>query len=285
MIRVPSDHVSDPRIRTDEPLLWLVGAGHEVRTDESYYFDSRQRRDRPHVVVQYTLAGIGFYHDARGRSLLPAGWAWVSMIPGEFEYGFAPHTFQPYEQTFVCLAGAEVLRWYERLTHSFGHVINLGTEGRVGPMILALAHAKEMRRLPDRYVQSAMVYQLLMEIFSTANRTRLDTSPRVAQALNLISQHAGDADFGIAQLAAVMDCSREHVTRLFRAAIGVSPIDYLTQQRLRRAADALRSSDDKLESIARRSGFTNANYFCRAFREHVGTTPAKFRKQPWLTGP
>ncbi len=285
MAVAPSDNLSDPRLRTEEPLLWLVGAGHQVRTDESYYYNSRKRTDRPQMVVQYTLAGTGFYHDERGRTELPAGWAWVSIIPGEFEYGFAPHTFQPYEFTFVCLDGSEVLDWYQRLTQSFGHVMNLGTEGRIGPMILALAHAKETGRLPDRYVQSAMVYQLLMEIFSTANRARLDTSPRVTQALRLISEHAGDADFGIAQLAVAMDCSREHVTRLFRAAIGVSPIDYLTQQRLRRAADALRSSGDKLELIARRCGFTNANYFCRAFREHVGTTPAKFRKQPWLTGP
>ena len=175
--------------------------------------------------------------------------------------------------------------WYDRLTASFGHVLNLGADERVGPMMLAIAHALETGRQPDRYVLSGQIYQLLMEIYSSLTRSRLSTSPRVTRAMQLITTHAADAGFGITRLAREMDCSREHLTRLFRAATGVSPSDYLTQQRLRKAAEALRSGDDKLESIARRCGFSNANYFCRTFRQHVGTTPAKCRKQPWLMGP
>jgi len=222
MDRPPSENLHDPWLRTDEPLFWLLGGAHEVRTNDSYYFDSRKRTDRLHVVVQFTLAGTGFYQDRRGRTLLPAGWAFVSIIPGDFEYGYAPHTYQPYELVFMSIDGPDAVRWYERITQSFGHVLNLGTEGRLGQMMLALVHARETRRLPDRYVQSGQVYQVFMEILSTLNRTRLSTSPRVTQAMQLITEHVDHADFGINQLADKMDCSREHLTRLFRSAIGVS---------------------------------------------------------------
>jgi AraC-like DNA-binding protein len=275
----------DPWLRTTEPLLWLGGAGHEVRTDASYFYDCRHRHDRPHLVLQYTIGGTGFYQDRRGRSLLPAGCAFFSLIPGDFQYGFEPKSDRAYELVFVSFVGPEAMTWYRRLTGAFGHVMNLGTEERIGPLMLALAHARETNRLSDRYVQSAQIYQLLMELYSTLNRTRLSTSPRVTQAMRLIADHAAEASFGVQQLAAEMDCSREHLTRLFRAAIGVNPSDYLTQQRLRLAAEALRATDDKLETIARRCGFSNANYFCRSFRQHVGSTPARFRKQPWVAGP
>jgi AraC-like DNA-binding protein len=280
-----SAHPGDPWLRTDEPLLWMGGAGQETRSASSYYFDASTRDDRPHVVLQYTLRGQGFYHRDGRRSILPPGWMWVDAIPGDFEYGYHPASPLPYELVFVSLIGPDAMAWHRRLTESFGHVLNVGLDSTVGSQLLAIAHARDSGRMPDRYVQSGMLYQVLMTIFSTLNRTRLTTSPRVMQAMQLISQYAADPDFGVNALADRMECSREHLARLFQSATGVSPSDYLLQHRLRRVAQELRSGDQKLETIARRCGFSSANYLVRAFRQRVGTTPARFRRMPWLSGP
>jgi AraC-like DNA-binding protein len=272
-------------IRTDEPLLWLTGAGQETRSTTDYYYDASGRSDRPHIVLQYTLRGQGFYQRDGKRSVLEPGTAWLDVIPGPFEYGFHADSPLPYELVFVGLSGPEAMGWYQRLAGSFGHVLDVGLDSPVGVQMLAIAHARDSGRLPDRYVLSGMIYQLLMTLFSTLNRTRLSTSPRVVQALQLIAEHAADPSFGVNRLAQLMDLSREHLARFFLAATGVSPSDYLTQHRLRLAAQALRGTEEKLESIARRSGFSSANYLVRAFRQRVGTTPARFRRQPWLTGP
>jgi len=285
MPRLAAQNVPDPAIRTDESLLWLGHAGHEIQRGTNYWFDCRKRKDRPHVTLQLTLAGEGFYTDARGRAPLPTGWAFLAVIPGEFEYGFSTASRGPYEFVYISLTGPVAMAWHDRITHSFGHAIDLSSSGRIGPLMLAITRAFTSGTLPDRYLLSAQLYQVLMEIYSSLTRTRLSTSPRVTKAMERIATHAHDASFSISRLATEMDCSREHLTRLFRAATGVSPSDYLTQQRLRRAAQSLRSSDDKLETIARRCGFSSANYFCRTFRDHVGTTPARFRRQPWLMGP
>jgi AraC-like DNA-binding protein len=280
-----SAHHGDPWLRTDEPLLWMGGAGQETRSDMSYYYDSSKRSDRQHVVLQYTLRGQGFYQREGKRSVLPPGWMWVDVIPGNFEYGYHSGSPLPYELVFVSLIGPDAMAWHQRLTDSFGHVLNVGLDSLVGSQLLAIAHARDSGRMPDRYVQSGMLYQVLMTIFSTLNRTRLSTSPRVMQAIQLISKHAVNPDFGVNALAERMDCSREHLARLFLSATGVSPSDYLLQHRLRRVAQALRSGNEKLETIARRCGFSGANYLVRAFRQRVGTTPARFRRMPWLSGP
>lgn len=275
----------DPWLRTAEPLLWLLGAGQETRSDTSYYYDSSTRKDRPHVVLQYTLRGQGFYGRDGRRTVIGPGTAFIDVIPGPFEYGYHSASPLPYELVFVAMQGPDAIAWYERLVESFGHVLDLGLDSGVETQMLAIAHARDSGRMPDRYIQSGMLYQLLMTVFSTLTRSRLSTSPRVVQAMQLIARHAADPSFGVNGLARMMDVSREHLARLFVDATGVSPSDYLMQHRLRLAAQALRTGDEKLETIARRCGFSGANYLVRAFRQRVGTTPAKFRRQPWLIGP
>ena len=90
------------------------------------------------------------------------------------------------------------------------------------------------------------------------------------------------AEFQIEMLSAQLDCSREHLSRQFRIATGVSPSDYLIQHRLRLAAREIRANGDKLELVARRTGFSSANYLCRAFRQRFGITPAQFRARPQM---
>jgi AraC-like DNA-binding protein len=269
---------------TEEPLLWLHGTGHEIRGDASYYFDCRKRRDR-HVVLQLTLAGRGFLSDGRSRTALASGQAFLIDIPAAFEYGFDPQSSRPYEHVFIGMRGAAAYRWYERLTGEFGHVLNLGPRSAVEAQMLSIAHAREAGRLPDRYLLSGQLYQLIMTIYSTLREARVGTSPRVARAIELVAEHAMDRQFGIERLAGMLDCSREHLSRLFQQTLGTSPGDYLAQHRLRLAAKQLRQGDDKLDAIARRSGFSGANYLCRVFRKHVGVTPAEFRGRPWMVGP
>ena len=95
-------------------LLQFGGAGHEYRFDTSYYFDAAKRTDRPHAVLQLTVAGMGFWSDRRARHLLPPGHAWFDVIPGAFEYGYAPQSPRPYELLFVSLRGSAALAWQDR---------------------------------------------------------------------------------------------------------------------------------------------------------------------------
>jgi AraC-like DNA-binding protein len=268
--------------RTGEPLIWPGGAGHEVRRDSSYWFDCARRTEPPHLVLQLTLCGAGYYRRGRAGTLLTPGMAFLDVIPGPFQYGYPPEGRGPYELVFVGFSGAAADAWHRRIVRSFGHVLNLGLEGQTASLMLALARGR--RENADRYLMSAKLYQLLMTLLSElGHRRAADT--RMDRALHRIAAGAPDPAFTISALAEEMDCSREHFSRRFRAATGVGPHDYLTQHRLRLAGRMLREGNEKLETIARASGLGSANYFCRLFRRRVGVTPAQFRAQPWLAGP
>jgi AraC-like DNA-binding protein len=282
--RRPAPRRSAPPPGAPEPLLHLHGAGVETRRAD-YYHDCRRRVDGTHVTLQLTLAGEGFYATRRGRVAVPPGHAWLDLIPGPFEYGFRRGATVPYELVFVAFAGPTALRLYRDLVRQFGHVLELGTAGPVATQMLAIARANQHGTLPDRYLQSGLLYQLIMAIHSAQRLTRVNTNPRIARAVALAEAHAADADFTIAALAARLDCSREYLARQFRAATGTRPSTYLTQRRVRLAAEALRSTTDKLEVVARRAGFSGANYLCRVFRRQTGVTPAQFRARRWLAVP
>src|SRR5437763_1630910 len=81
---------------------------------------------------------------------------------------------------------------------------------------------------------------------------RLATAPLISRAMNAIHKHGLEPDCNVETIAEEIGCSREHLTRVFSSATGVTPADYLMQHRLSEAARQLRVSVEKLDSIARR---------------------------------
>lgn len=271
----------DPFVQSSEPLIGLAGMGEQIRRDTSYYYEARRRLDRPHVVFQLTLEGMGFYTRGGKRHLLGPNTAFMDEIPGDFEYGYAVESQGPYRFLFVCMSGKMAFQWMKRVHRQFGAVLFFGNDGSIADQLRAIVVPQEQEWL-DRYQQSAMLYALLMQIHSVLMRSRMEQAARVRQAIHLIRSRASDPGFGIRDLARELECSREHLARQFQEATGLSPMAYVSRVRLQWAAHELRSGKDKLEVIARRCGFSSANYLCRMFRKRWGVTPAQYRQNPGM---
>ncbi len=71
--------------------------------------------------------------------------------------------------------------------------------------------------------------------------------------------------------------SRATLLRHFRAALGVTPMIYLRNLRLRHAAELLLKTDLNLKEIADQCGFFRMPYFFKAFKECYGVSPLEYR--------
>lgn len=78
-------------------------------------------------------------------------------------------------------------------------------------------------------------------------------------------------------IAASAAISESECLRCFRSTIGISPIQYLKQHRLRQAAAQLISTSDRISDVAARCGFQDISYFTKSFRESLGCTPTEYR--------
>lgn len=69
-----------------------------------------------------------------------------------------------------------------------------------------------------------------------------------------------------------------HFLRLFSAALGVTPHQYLLRSRLRHAARHLAEDDKPVTEIAYDVGFNDLSNFVRTFHRAAGVSPLKFRQ-------
>ena len=83
---------------------------------------------------------------------------------------------------------------------------------------------------------------------------------------------------GLDALAAMGQVSRFHFIRLFRAATGESPRQYLIGARLRAAADRLTDTAEPVTRIAFDVGFNDISHFNATFRRAFGLSPTAWRK-------
>jgi AraC-like DNA-binding protein len=105
---------------------------------------------------------------------------------------------------------------------------------------------------------------------------------KIKKALRYIVRHFA-APVNLTQLAVEASLSRRHFERLFKKAAGVSPSQFLMEQRMQRTLQLLRRTDLKIESIIEMVGFRNRGHFFRAFTKRTGLSPEAFRKN-LLTG-
>jgi two-component system response regulator YesN len=71
--------------------------------------------------------------------------------------------------------------------------------------------------------------------------------------------------------------SASHFSRLFKAEMGVTFIEYLTKYRLEQSKRLIKMTSLPIEVIANNTGFTNAGYFATTFKRLEGKTPTEYR--------
>jgi AraC family transcriptional regulator len=85
-------------------------------------------------------------------------------------------------------------------------------------------------------------------------------------------------DLSLETLAAESRYSRAHFLRMFRAATGQTPHEYLLTLRLENAKKMLKEGSTPLIDIAAACGFSSHTHFSKAFRARCGTTPSHYRR-------
>jgi len=84
--------------------------------------------------------------------------------------------------------------------------------------------------------------------------------------------------FKIRDLAFECNLSPWHLQRLFKHQTGVSMGEWISEQRMQRAAHLLANSYMSVKEIAYSIGYEHASSFVRAFEQRFAQAPARYRK-------
>lgn len=102
------------------------------------------------------------------------------------------------------------------------------------------------------------------------------TPRQLQRVLDYIDAHL-DQNLKLDNLAQLLDISQFHFSRLFKQSIGSSPYQYLIHQRVERAKQLLKQTDQSIVDIAFDCGFNSHSHLTKKFRQITGVTPKAYR--------
>ncbi len=122
------------------------------------------------------------------------------------------------------------------------------------------------------------------EIFMKAEKLNFlnpVTKTEILRRLNLAKEYLCsnyNQNIGLDELAKYSGLSVTHLLRTFKQAFNLSPHQYLTAIRLRRARLLLKSTDYSINEVVSLVGFECPSSFIRLFRTNYNITPLKYRQ-------
>lgn len=84
-------------------------------------------------------------------------------------------------------------------------------------------------------------------------------------------------DISVEALAELVDLSPFHFSRVFKHATGMSPLQFVTRERITYAQQLIRETARSIIDIGLEVGYTSPSYFTKVFRRVTGVRPTDFR--------
>lgn len=122
-----------------------------------------------------------------------------------------------------------------------------------------------------------ITHWLIRSIFGeTLDMRAVSSDYSVARAQHYIEQHYMD-NITVEKLANLGYMSKTSFNRRFKNEIGITPIEYLIEVRIKLSKLMLKRKDNPMTDIAMRCGFGSSAHFSSCFQKHVGISPSEYR--------
>lgn len=123
-----------------------------------------------------------------------------------------------------------------------------------------------LKELFIRLMQSQRLSQASLECVDNTN------SNRMQYVLHYIQEHLLEK-IAIDELSRKAYLSRNMFFKWFKEQFGITPLEYITRERIRLARQLLIDKKNTVTSVSQQCGFSDVNYFIRAFKKSEGITP------------
>jgi AraC family transcriptional activator of mtrCDE len=166
-----------------------------------------------------------------------------------------------------------------------------GTAAQLAGLVSLMRSESADSHLGGRAMLNALSTAMFALVLRLASETEdaprgllaLAGHPRLAPAVAALFNEPARA-WSLPDLARLCNMSRATLARQFQEKLGRSAADLLTDIRMTLAANELKNSSLSTGAVADAAGYQSEAAFQRAFKIHVGVTPAQWRKMQEPSG-
>ena len=259
------------------PLIMIKGMGWQIIDDHKYFWDSKKRASE-HWVLQYTVDGEGEICINDKSHRLNKGDAFIINIPGNHYYRLPPDSKQ-WEVLYIEFS-KEADVFLNKFISSEGNIININEDSRFLALMFNVYRELIEDRIDSIYKCSSYGYQLIMELLNefTTKVINNEKDTVVVACKNYIDKNYYKP-IGLDDLTTITKLSKYHLLRKFKEEMGTTPGNYLIRIRLEKAMELILSTDDSIDTIAKKVGFSCGNYFSKVFRKNIKVSPLEFKNK------
>lgn len=147
-----------------------------------------------------------------------------------------------------------------------------------GEIRLLLASCDEIMKRDYPHHEEPILHLLCCLILTLQNAwKRQSLHPLVKKITHYLHEHISDR-ITLSDIGEYTFFSPVYCDTIFKKEMGTSIIDYLLNERMNTAKQLLAEGSSSLKQVAESVGFSDYNYFSRAFKKRTGYTPGQYRR-------
>ena len=125
------------------------------------------------------------------------------------------------------------------------------------------------------YLCMSLLYEILFHLHLCDEESNVSAFER---ALLYLKAHACDVDLTVQGLCKNHGVSRTHFNKLFKERFGITPVEYINCEKIKKAKYLLLTGSYLNEEISSLCGFNDVKYFYVVFKKVTGMTTKEFRQ-------
>ena len=239
--------------------------------------------DKACFIIHYVLSGQGTIR-LEGRSCRVSANNFF-ILPPHSNATYSPDKHDPWSYIWIEISGTAMRTVLDGTTMRHDNFVFSDAEGHPVEKLL-----KEMVEADNAAAENAegllvtgYVYRLLAFLLQNHPKEQMQTSSKKEETTKIISRyltiHYNDPALSIQSVAERFGFSPSYLTRLFKEQIGITPIQFVDDVRMKKAIELLNHRTLTINQIAEAVGYSNQFYFARRFKRYFGMPPTLYKQK------
>lgn len=99
----------------------------------------------------------------------------------------------------------------------------------------------------------------------------------IQQIMDFMEEQMDNSELTIDEIAENLLLSRTVFYKKLRSIVGLSPVDFIREIRIKRAAQLIETEEFNFSQVAYMTGFNDPKYFSKCFKKQIGITPSEYK--------